>query len=371
MTQSVDSQSVDSQPVDSLYATADIFHCDGDLDMALSYYQQILKSDPNHYDALRWGADIYLEKSDWQLAIQMFETAYKVRDTDAEMLNDFALCYYENEQYAQAVMYYKHALHHAPELGVAHRNLGIALYELHRLNKPLAIQYAQWWRQRFPDNPQAQVMGAAVLGENVALQNPDYVQGVFDDFAEDFEQKLQDLNYQAPTYMYQCMADAVLNPPVHHTLDVGCGTGLVGDKIRPLTRILTGIDLSEEMLKIAHDRAIYDHLHPSDVMVFLANQSVIYDVIVAGDVLCYFGDLQTVVAHFYKALTPSGVLIFTVEYDPKHAFFLTPSGRYSHDQQQTENILYANGFKTVHTQHKVLRTEHGNDVQGLVITAYK
>ncbi len=39
-------------------------------------------------------------------------------------------------------------------------------------------------------------------------------------------------------------------------LDVGCGTGLNGRLPRPLARILTGIDLSEEMLEHARPRAL-------------------------------------------------------------------------------------------------------------------
>ncbi len=356
---------------DSLYTLADAAHCDGDLDTALSYYKQALHRDPRHYLSLRWAADIYLEKSDWQAAIDMFKTAYTVCHTDAHMLNDFALCYYENADYEQAVVYYKHAMQHDPELAVVHRNFGIALYELYRLNKPLAVENAHWWRHNFPDNPQAQVMASAVLGENIAQQNPQYVQGIFDDFAEDFEQKLHDLNYQAPTYVYQQLQDYIQNPPVYHILDAGCGTGLVGDKIRPLTTLLSGIDLSEQMLKIARDRHIYDHLHRSDLMAFLQDKQQVYNAIVAGDVLCYFGDLEPVISLFYTALQQSGVLIFTVEYDPQQPFLLTPSGRYSHDRTTTENILYAHGFKAVHISYEVLRTEHDDNVDGLVVVACK
>lgn len=351
-----------------IYELADTAHCAGDLDTALLYYKQVVQNDPTHYDAWRWMGDIYLEQADWQSAIKVFSKACTLCDNDANMCNDFALCCYENDDYEQAVIYYKQALYHNPDLQVAHRNLGLALYELYRTNRPLAIKNAHWWRQNFPNNPQAMVMSSAILGENKAKQNPDFVQGVFDDFAEDFEQKLQDLNYKAPEYIYQKIQSL---SPLKLVLDAGCGTGLVGDKIRPLTDTLVGIDLSAEMLKIAEKREIYDTLHQVDLVAFLHDNKISYSAIVAGDVLCYFGDLTQIIQLFYHSLSQQGYLIFTVEYDKNQPFFLTPSGRYTHDENTTKQILQNTGFTNIITEHKILRTEHSVNVQGLVVVAQK
>ena len=351
-----------------IYSLAKTAHYAGDLDAALSYYKQVVYTNPAHYDAWRWMGDIYLEKAHWQSAIKVFQKAHALRSTDANMLNDFALCYYENEDYPQAVIYYKQALHHNPNLEIAHRNLGLALYELYGTNVSLAVKNVRWWRQHFPNNPQAMVMSSAILGENQSKQNPDYVQGIFDDFAEDFEQKLKELNYKAPKYIYQKIKPL---SPLNVVLDAGCGTGFVGHKIRPLTATLVGIDLSVEMLKIAKKRQIYDMLHQGDLLVFLQQKDLLYSAIVAGDVLCYFGDLTPIMPLFYQALIQQGSLIFTVEYDKKQPFFLTPSGRYTHDKKTTKQILYDTGFTQIHIEQHVLRTEHGLDVNGLVVVAQK
>lgn len=350
---------------EALYTQADTAHYNDDLDTALDLYTQAVALQPDDYDCWRWMGDIYLEKSEWDNAIDAFVKAYNLNPQDGDMLNDFALCYYENEAYADAILYYKKALHINPDLEVAHRNLGIALYELYRTDTQSAREIAHWWRDTFPTNPHAMVMAAAILGENVSEQNADYVQGVFDDFAEDFESKLHDLDYKAPDYI----ADALHRIfPLGDVLDAGCGTGLVGDKIAPMCTTLTGVDLSGEMLKIAKERGIYTHLHQADLNDFLRDTSAQYNAIVAGDVLCYFGDLQAILTQFYKAVSKGGIVIFTLEYDTKAPYFLTPSGRYTHDETTTRAILENIGFTNITITHKVLRTEHGNNVDGIVVT---
>ena len=83
------------------------------------------------------------------------------------------------------------------------------------------------------------------------------------------------------------------NPDI---LDIGCGTGLVGALVRPLTGAgrLDGVDISPAMLEKARDKAIYDRLDQADIVTFLSEHADGYDAILGAAALIHFGNLDAV-----------------------------------------------------------------------------
>ncbi|WP_163364132.1 class I SAM-dependent DNA methyltransferase, partial [Klebsiella aerogenes] len=51
-------------------------------------------------------------------------------------------------------------------------------------------------------------------------------------------------------------------------LDLGCGTGLMGERLRPFVDRLEGYDISASMLRKARDKGVYDHLGKADLQQF-------------------------------------------------------------------------------------------------------
>jgi predicted TPR repeat methyltransferase len=51
-------------------------------------------------------------------------------------------------------------------------------------------------------------------------------------------------------------------------LDLGCGTGLSGQALRPLARRLTGVDLSPAMIDARRTRTVYDVLTVAEITAF-------------------------------------------------------------------------------------------------------
>jgi tetratricopeptide (TPR) repeat protein len=72
---------------------------------------------------------------------------------------------------------------------------------------------------------------------------PNYVRHLFDQFAEDYDaHMLGTLSYQAPAVLRE-LADLVMGAPLPHSLailDLGCGTGLAGERFRDLAASWTG-----------------------------------------------------------------------------------------------------------------------------------
>jgi predicted TPR repeat methyltransferase len=225
-----------------------------------------------------------------------------------------------------------------------------------------------------PDNPVARHHLAGCLGADVPARAPDdYIERVFDDFADAFDRKLAKLGYRAP----QLVADALsahLPPPAQQLdiADVGCGTGLVGPLVRPWARRLVGCDLSVGMLQQAERRACYDVLHKAELVQYLAAQPATFDLITSADTLCYFGDLTAVACAAAAALRPGGALVFTVEALLEHGALphrLQPNGRYAHAHAHIESVLRSAQLAPLQIARDELRQEAGLAVAGWVVVA--
>ena len=91
---------------------------------------------------------------------------------------------------------------------------------------------------------------------------PAYVAGVFDDRAEDFDSALVErLEYRVPQMLAELVYEAAAaDTRFARVLDLGCGTGLAGERFRKSAAWLEGVDLSEGMVGVARRKGFYDAL---------------------------------------------------------------------------------------------------------------
>ena len=192
---------------------------------------------------------------------------------------------------------------------------------------------------------------------------------LFDSFAQTYDEHMvEQLQYCAPELLMGSIAKAHPGLRDLDVLDVGCGTGLSGGRLRPIARQLTGIDLSEAMLARARDRKSYDALHLTEITAFLERPDIgPFDLIWATDVLIYFGDLQQVVRPAASHLRPGGLLAFTVEAAAMPPFQLTDSGRFAHHRTHIVHVATMAGLSVETLEEGILRYEYGDPVPGLVV----
>ncbi|MBN1513560.1 MAG: methyltransferase domain-containing protein, partial [Phycisphaerae bacterium] len=158
-----------------------------------------------------------------------------------------------------------------------------------------------------------------------------YVQSLFDEYAPRFEQHLvEGLNYRVPEQLLAAVKQiwhsqsGVTHPPDNlDILDLGIGTGRVGEFFRPHARRLVGVDLAPNMIALARrrrdaaGRLVYDRLITSHLLPALREFDQAFDVILAADVFIYVGSLDGVFPAAARALRPRGLLAFSLErYDP-------------------------------------------------------
>ncbi|WP_246333063.1 methyltransferase [Aureimonas mangrovi] len=200
---------------------------------------------------------------------------------------------------------------------------------------------------------------------------PAYVEGLFDDYAERFERSLVGaLGYRMPDIL---LADLLaLRPHARFkaALDLGCGTGLMGERLRPHAARLDGLDLSAGMLRKARAKGVYDSLTQGDLLDERHEWAGAYDLVAAADVLIYVGDLSPVFASVARRLQTDGIFAFSVERaDDDVPFAIRPSLRFSHGARPLREALDAAGFDVLSLRECTVRRDRGADIAGLAVIA--
>jgi predicted TPR repeat methyltransferase len=249
--------------------------------------------------------------------------------------------------------------------------LGQALYELGRVDD--AISLFENWLAEEPDNPVAMHLLAAYKGQQVPARcSSQYVEQTFDAFANSFESVLGRLKYCGPQLVQDHLATLDLPASSLSILDLGCGTGMVGEVMKPYARELVGVDLSQAMLDRSAEKQVYRQLHKSDITEFLLTTGEHYDLIACMDTFIYLGRLDEILALIYGKLTIGGMLLFSTEKLPGATgsdYRLNISGRYSHHPDYLTTLLGNAGFRLLRMTDVPIRNESGCQIEGQFVRA--
>lgn len=202
-----------------------------------------------------------------------------------------------------------------------------------------------------------------------------YVETLFDQHAEAFEDILvEQLGYAVPMLARQRLQSLNLGP-FKRMLDLGCGTGLTGAALRDMADDITGIDISENMVEIAHEKEIYETLYVAEVEDFLEdNDDDAFDLITATDVLPYLGALEPLFFGTAENMTPGGIFVFSSETLPDDVLagrthMVGPHQRFAHAQTYVKERLEATGFELVEITDINVRMQDGNPTPGHLVVA--
>jgi predicted TPR repeat methyltransferase len=145
--------------------------------------------------------------------------------------------------------------------------------------------------------------------------DPAKVAGRYDEWAETYDADLAAWSYQAPAVV----AGTVMtrHPQATSILDVGCGTGLVGQALRAhgFTGRLAGLDLSESSLAVAEQSGAYDALDPADLQQPLPVADDSVDAVVCVGVMTYLPDVEAIWRQLARVTAPGGLVVVTQRED--------------------------------------------------------
>lgn len=365
-------------------------------DEAIKLITAALESDPEYVDAWSNLGVAYYRERDFDRAEFCARKAIEIAPDFANAWGNLGMTLRSRNALEEALVAWGHALDLQPEMRNIAISYGHLLYRLNRL--PEALEFYARWQASVPDDPIPQHMRAALGGSQAPSRASDgYVRATFDDFAESFDRNLEELGYRAPQLLFETVS-GIAAPPGHKldVLDIGCGTGLCGALLRPLSHRLVGVDLSPNMLSKAAARAVYDQLNCAELTQWLASCGQRFELAIAADVLCYFGDLFDAFDQVRTVLVPGGTFACSLEVLPDPSalqptasaspnptgpvssapppassapFVLQPHGRYQHSRHYVESMLNAVGLQVVSLSTATLRYERQEPVIGLLVVA--
>ena len=379
-------------------------HEAGQVAEAARIYQEILRSNPRHYQALYSLGFACAQGGQHDQAVALFSEAISVnqREPDAwfhrgvslyrlgrgpEALHSFdralamvpghhealvnrAVVLLESGRAAFALASCDTALIFKPSFGPALVNRGNALVALGRHEEGIAAYDAA-----LALNPGSQDIienrdNALFQLGRAARCPPGYMRRLFDEFSVDYDLRMLDeLGYRAHLHV-RTMFDRVMPNAKgpFQILDLGSGTGLVGDAFRDVSRSgrLEGIDLSPLMNEAARQRGVYDELVLGDLETYLATPGPSYDLMLAADTMIYIGDLTTAFAGVARRLVPGGTFIFAVEANEGEGWEQTQANRFRHNVGYIRTETTRAGLEFVDMMEAPLRNEAGAAVQGLI-----
>ena len=214
---------------------------------------------------------------------------------------------------------------------------------------------------------------AAVTGRELPPVAPSaYVEPLFDEYAESFEQHLvKDLKYRGHALLVDEWR--ALDSGRHASaVDLGCGTGLCAPLLRGRVDRLEGVDLSSRMLEKAHALGLYDALVQGDAVEYLRSTDRRHDLIFAADMFIYLGDLDPLFAAAARVAPSGGLFCFSAELGSgARDYELLPSLRYAHSRQYLQALPARHGFALRRLVEAPLREEQRQAVQGLYVCLAK
>ncbi|MDR3427080.1 tetratricopeptide repeat protein [Silvimonas sp.] len=283
-----------------------------------------------------------------------------------------ALCL-KRQRYDEARQFNYRGVVAAPKQSKSRILLSQAYHALGRTDDALAV--FENWLQADPGNAEALHLLAAYKAEAAPAQcSSAYVEATFNGFARSFDIILGRLKYCGPQLVQDYLSSLALPAGQLAALDLGCGTGLIGEVIQPYTHKLIGIDLSQAMLEQATARACYSRLHKADIASYLQDCHEQFDLISCMDTFIYIGRLDKLLTLIYRQLKPGGRLLFSTEKSPaaaEQAWQLNTSGRYSHRHDDLMALLTQTGFTIEHVAEVQIRNESGYPIIGEFISTQR
>jgi len=297
-------------------------------------------------------------------ARQAYLCAMEIAPDDAEVHYNLALVYKELGCRDEAIDSLEIAVALNPDYGAAFGNLGVLYLEQDRLGESIAC----YQRLIALDHNaiSARHILAALTGETTAVAPSAYIAELFDSFSGHFEERLLvDLEYRTPWELKSLLlAEFAGASQFKRLLDLGCGTGLVGEIFREISTCRVGVDLSAKMVKAAAAKEVYDELVVGEIVTFLEHNQEPFDLIVAADVLIYVGELERIFTTLARGLAKSGRFIFSTERMAGQGYQLRPSGRYAHAFSYIEAVAARHGFRILSTREANIRKEKGQWIMG-------
>ena len=330
---------------EALYNLGNALNGCGELEEAIASYRETITIKPDYAEAHSNLGNVLKKIGKPNEAEFSYRKALAIRPDYAEAHSNLGAVLRELGRLNDAEESYKMALSIKPDSVEAHSNLGHVLHTLGKFNEAAdSLRRAVGIE---PDLPGVQHCLNALLGITTDFAPRQYVEDVFNSYAKKFDNHLVNvLKYDAPIMLKKALLDLGLAQRKYkNVIDLGCGTGLSGLEFRDIAETLIGIDLSEEMVRKAEQKNIYDQLYVDDIVGRLEILKTQFSLFISSDVFAYIGDLLPLFSCIKRHSTQNSLLVFSTEHTDDGDFILRNTARYAHSKDYILSIAKQQGFR--------------------------
>jgi len=345
---------------------------------AIRHFKKVLNIEPLNQDAFYNLGAAFLRQKNPEAALKYFLRLSQL-SKDFNVFYNLGVIYNDINRTNDAITYFTEALKINANDFATHINLGAIYLKIENYEK--VLEHYTKAAQIQPQNKEVIYTLAAIKQNQTQTTAPqEYIQNLFDNYATNYDKHLELLDYQAPQLIYEAIRTTI-NPQLKswNIFDLGCGTGLCGEKLHNLAHKLIGVDVSEEMLKIAAQKNIYAELQQDTIENALANQNDL-DLIIAADTFPYIGDLTNIFSLTKKSLKKQSYFAFTVEKlankldlnneSEKKSdctdYILQRTLRFSHSEKYIIKLAENNSFKIILQSSISIRKHHNTMIESFL-----
>ena len=326
-------------------------------------YRQAIKLKPDYAEAHYNMGNTLKELGRLEEAEASYVQAITLKPDYVKAYNNLGVMLQEQGRLDEAEVSYKKAITLKPDYADFYANLGNTLRDQDKLleaklNYKKAIELKG-------DSKKFKHIFDALTGKTTNFAPREYVEVLFDNYAINFENSLVNkLEYKTPNKIVEMIVAKNPNIQLGSVLDLGCGTGLIGDEIKKYCSNLEGVDLSKLMLEKASAKNIYDKLEHKDIVEYLLTEDLDFNYFISSDVFVYVGNLSEIFRLIKSRNKSKGKFVFSTEHTDRDGFFLEQTGRYSHSKKYIESLCNKFGYKLSHFEVVNLRKNKNKFIIG-------
>ena len=336
---------------------------------AVHYFTQVLSFDNNNIEARNNLAATFMHFDRFENALMHYDVLLKNDPSNIEYLYNSGVAQMALGHLREAISHFNTILAQDSKHFAALSNLAAIYIRLEDLAK--ATELLKNAVDVNPADPISRHMLAALTVTGAGTTCPEYARNLFNNYALYYDAHMRGaLRYALPQKLKEVIY--LLNiKGLAQALDLGCGTGLSGEVLRPITKYLTGVDIAAKMLAQAKLKGMYDKLVESELTSFLnKNTKQKYNLIVAIDVLPYFGDLAQIFAAIKKTLAINGYFIFTVEIGASATWQLAKTARFAHNPDYIKNLCIKYNLAIIYQAQIVARQQYNLPLLEILFVAH-
>ncbi|MBR5130260.1 MAG: tetratricopeptide repeat protein [Alphaproteobacteria bacterium] len=243
------------------------------------------------------------------------------------------------------------------------------LFKSSKDGKKQALDFVKGWVKHFPDSVVALHTQDALLGKKSSDKKDiakAYAEKLYDVFASEYNECMKKMQAS----VIDAAAEMIQDKQFDSVLDLACGTGTFGLKLKQNFNTLLGVDISQKMLDEAQKTSVYDKLEHMPIDDYFQSSNDKFDLIMALEVTGYLDNLSELFEGAKTHLHSDGQFIFSIEYPlDKNETELSVNGRYLYSMEFTKQALEKAGLTVAEVKEINLRREGNDYAKGAVLIA--